>query len=334
MLAAVTGFLLTLVPALGGAQQDADGTQQPGFTLKENVHLVIVPVTVKDKHDALVDDLTQDDFTILEDGHRRPIRYFSSETTPLSAVILIDTGMAGVSVDAVRNGLRNLDQFFTPDDEEALIFFDNTIRTVADFSNKSADVLAAAAKALPQGTGSGASVLGGPLGGPLNTPPVINGVPGTAPSSAPRVEKRIDDAIFAAVQQLRTRPIGRRRVVVILSDGANGSDNQIRRGEVLEALAATQVTVYALSFGSGWATPRLDLLARFARDTGGDIAYVQRRGGLDRAFPELTNEARNSYVLGFAPFSNDARFHEIRVRVRGHGVHLIARNRFLSIPTR
>ena len=296
--------------------------------------MVIVPVTVKDRHGALLDDLSQDDFKVFEDGHARPVQYFSNETTPLSAVILIDTGMSELSVDAVRSELGVLSGAFAPDDEQALILFDNTIRPVQDFTTQGDLLVAAAKRALPAGTGAGPSILGGPLG----NPPTINGVnverPGTVPVPATRIGKRIDDALYAAVQQLRTRPAGRRRVVVILSDGANGSDNQIPHDEVMEALAASDVTVYAVSFGSGWAARRRDLLGRVARETGGDIAYVQRRKGLDRAFPELTNEARNSYVLGFPPLSADGKFHEIEVRVTRPSVRLIARNRFLPPPVR
>lgn len=332
----IAGCLAARRPALGQAQQESGDSQQPPFTLKENVHLVVVPVTVKDRQGSLIDNLTQDDFTVLEDGKARPIRYFSGETTPLSTVVLIDTGMSGVSVEAVRASLHNLDECFAPDDKEGLILFDNTLRTVADFSAPStaSAVFTQAENALPAGSGSGATVLGGPLGGPLNTLPVLNGVPGTAPSSAPRVAKRIDDALFAAVQQLHTQPPGRRRVIVILSDGVNGSDNQIHHDEVMEAMTATQVTVYAISFGSGWTSKHTDLLSRVAHETGGDIAYVQRKNGIERAFPEFTNEARNSYVLGFSPFATDGRIHDIQVRVRRRGVRTIARNRFLAIPNR
>ena len=331
-LMAPLGAPITLAGALAG-QAQSNGPK-PDFTIKEHVHLVIVPVTVKDRHGALLDDLSQDDFKVFEDGHARPVQYFSNETTPLSAVILIDTGMSELSVDAVRSELGVLSAAFAPDDEQALILFDNTIRPVQDFTTQGDLLVAAAKKALPAGTGAGPSILGGPLG----NPPTINGVnverPGTVPVPAARIGKRIDDALYAAAQQLRTRPAGRRRVVVVLSDGANGSDNQIPHDDVMEALAASDVTVYAVSFGSGWAARRRDLLGRVARETGGDIAYVQRRKGLDRAFPELTNEARNSYVLGFPPLSADGKFHEIEVRVTRPSVRLIARNRFLSPPVR
>jgi VWFA-related protein len=319
------------------AQDDSDQEQssepKPDFTIQKNVRLVIVPVIVKDRQGALVPDLAQDDFKVREDKHARPIKYFSNQTAPLSALILIDTGMSELSVDTVRSDLGILSYAFAPDDEQALILFDNNIRLIQDFTPQSDLVVEAAKKALPAGTGAGPSILGGPLG----RPPDISGVsvdrPGSVPvQQAPRLAKRIDDALYAAAQRLRARPAGRRRLVVILSDGANGSDNEIPHHEVMQTLAASEVSVYAVSFGSGWAVKRRDLLARVARETGGDIAYVQRRKGLDRALPELTNEARNSYVLGFPPRAADGKFHEIEVRVTRPGVRLIARSRFFAPP--
>ena len=311
-----------------------DPSPQSGYTLKENVHLVVVPVAVKDRDGTLVDDLSKADFRVFEDGQPRLIQYFSNETTPLSTVILVDTGMSALSLGTLRSRLQSLSDSFAPDDEQALILFDNTIRLTQDFTTQGDLLAEAAKKSLSEGTGAGPSILGGPLG----NPPTINGVPvdrpGTAPVQASRVAKRVDDALYSAAERLRTRALGRRRVVVILSDGVNGSDNRIPHDQVMEALAASDVTVYAVSFGSGWAIKGRDWLARVARETGGDIAYVQRRKGLDQAFSQLTTEARNAYVLGFLPRSADGNFHEIQVVVARPGVHWIARNRFLSPVTR
>lgn len=291
-----------------------------------------MPVTVKDRHGNLVDDLAQGDFRVFEDGRERPIRLFSNESVPLSAVVLLDTGMTEASLAVVRSALGSLGNSFSADDEEALYLFDNTIRQAQDFTSQSDLLVNLGQEALPEGKGP--SLIGGPLAGPTR----INGVPidrpGTAPTPAPAVHKRVNDALYTAAQRLKARPLDRRRVIVIVSDGANGSDNNFSFSETMNTLATSNVTVYAVSFGSGWAVKRGDLLARAAHETGGGIAYVQRRSGMERAFLNLTNEARNSYVLGFAPESADGRFHEIRVRVTRPGVRWIARNRFFAPPQR
>ncbi len=318
-----------LIVVSAGTESSA---QTPNYVLKEKVHLVIVPVTVKDRHGNLVDDLVRQNFRVFEGGEERPIQYFSNESMPLATVILVDTGMSGQSLGALRATLRSLGQAFGPDDEEALYLFDNTVRLAQDFTSQADLLLDVAQKTLPEGAGP--FLTGGPLGGPTT----INGVPvdrpGTISVPAPPVGKRINDALYTAAQRLKTRAPGRRRVVVIISDGVNGSDNEISHHETMDALPASDITVYAVSFGSGWATKRADLLARVARETGGDVAYVQRRAGLDRAFPRLTNEARNSYVLGFPPAAADGKFHEIQVRVTRPGVRWIARSRFLSAPVK
>lgn len=325
----LAGAALAFAGLLTAASIRSQSNQEkPAYVLKETVRLVIVPVTVKDRHGNLVDDLAQGDFRILEDGRERPIRFFSTETMPLSTVILLDTGISERSLGAVRATLRSLAYAFGPDDEEALYFFDDSVRLAQDFTSRAELLVKVAEKAVPEGKGP--SLLGGPLARPPHVPGVPVDRPGNTPVYAPRVRKRIHDALFSAAQRLKNRPAGRRRAVVIVSDGVNGSDNRMSYDETLEALTASDVTVYAVSFGGGWALKRTDLLARVARETGGDIIYVQRAAGLDAAYPRLTNAARNAYVLGFPPASADGKFHEIQVRVTRPALRLIARHRFLA----
>jgi VWFA-related protein len=316
----------------GGAQQE--GQAGPPYVLRQNVRLVIVPVTVKDRDGRPVEDLTAKDFRVFEDGQERPIRYFSNESTPLSAVILIDTGMSDHSLSLVRQTASSLSAAFGPQDRTALYVFDNTIRLLQDFTSDPSLLARALAKEQPQG--SGPLMIGGPVGGPA----IQNGVslqrPGTLPGPPPAPGKRLRDALYSATQRLKNEPRERRRMVLVVSDGVNGSDNDLSYRQVLAALQRSDVSVFAVSFGlgTGRILRRADLLARVAHDSGGDIAYVQRRPSLEAAYARLADESRNAYVLGFAPASADGELHEIRVRVDRHGARLIARNRFFAPPER
>ena len=324
-------LLLAVAVAASGAQQ-SDVQAQP-FTLKENVHLVVVPVIVKDGDGHLVQDLTRDDFRVFEDKKQRPIQYFSNELTPISALILLDTGMSAKSLATVRSQLRSLSNAFGPSDEVALYFFDKHIRLVQDFTSKTDLIVQAVQKEGAEGRGEGM----GPfmIGGPMAGSPTINGVnvdnPGVVPPLTAPITKSIHDALYEAAQQLRYRPEDRRRLVLILSDGAGGG-NTFSYQKMINALEVARVTVYAVSFSAGWAAKRADLLARVARDTGGDIAYVRRSSGLDSACFLFTDESRNAYVLGFTPSVADGKFHDISVRVSRPGVKLVARNRFFAPP--
>ena len=324
-------LLLAVAVAAPGVQQ-SDVQTQP-FTLKENVHLVVVPVIVKDGDGHLVQDLTRDDFRVFEDKKQRSIQYFSNELTPISALILLDTGMSAKSLATVRSQLRSLSNAFGPNDEAALYFFDKHIRLGQDFTSKTELIVEAVQKEGQEGRAeeTGPAMLGGPLAGS----PIINGVnvdnPGSAPTLSAPISKSIHDALYEAAQQLRYRPEGRRRLVLILSDGAGGG-NTFSYQKMINALEVARVTVYAVSFSAGWAAKRADLLARVAHDTGGDIAYVRRSSGLDSACFLFTDESRNAYVLGFTPSVADGKFHDISVRVSRPGVKLVARNRFFAPP--
>src|SRR5580704_347877 len=68
------------------------------FQLKTRVDLVVVPTTVQDSDGKLVTGLMQKDFAIFEDGRPQAISNFSDDPQPLSAAIVVDTGMGGISM--------------------------------------------------------------------------------------------------------------------------------------------------------------------------------------------------------------------------------------------
>src|ERR1700686_4476945 len=64
--------------------------QDPKFSARANV--VKVLATVRDQNCKIVRDLSQDEFTIQEDGRPQSIRYFSQQTDlPLTLGLLLDT---------------------------------------------------------------------------------------------------------------------------------------------------------------------------------------------------------------------------------------------------
>src|SRR3954471_11276424 len=92
-LALASAALLSVASALLFAQD---------FQLHTKIDLVVVPTTVRDQNGALVQNLTQDDFTILEDGKPQTIRNFSTEPQPISAAIIIDTAMTGAELRRLK----------------------------------------------------------------------------------------------------------------------------------------------------------------------------------------------------------------------------------------
>jgi VWFA-related protein len=68
--------------------------QTPTFTIRVDVPLVTVDVTVSDIDDRPVTNLTRDDFLIFEDGKPQEIRAFSALDSPNSILLLIDRSIS------------------------------------------------------------------------------------------------------------------------------------------------------------------------------------------------------------------------------------------------
>src|ERR1700745_257448 len=86
----LTLFLLILVVAACCAAQE-----EPTTTLKIDVKLVNVFVTVTDSHGAPVGNLSKDNFHLSEDGQKQKIAIFDKESAlPLSIVMAVDTSLS------------------------------------------------------------------------------------------------------------------------------------------------------------------------------------------------------------------------------------------------
>src|SRR5580700_7920318 len=73
----------SFLPAAGQAQQSAaqePASGQPAATLKIQAREVVLPVTVRDKHGALVTSLKMGDFALTEDGRAQTIKSFTRES--------------------------------------------------------------------------------------------------------------------------------------------------------------------------------------------------------------------------------------------------------------
>lgn len=109
--------------------------QQGGRAITVSTRLVYVPVTVKDSHGQLVGDLTRDEFRIFADNVEQKISSFSSDAVPLSAVVLLDNDLNERVETQVQKSLTTIAAGFGPNDEVALVTYDQFPETVSDFSN-------------------------------------------------------------------------------------------------------------------------------------------------------------------------------------------------------
>ena len=128
---------LLLLP-VGGADArhsnlDLEG---PLETLRVSVNLVTIGVRVSDRKSREVSGLQREDFSVFEDGKPQQLAVFASEQQPVSLLMLVDRsysmGQSG-KLDQANSALTQLLENSHPDNEYALVVFDNESIPLLDF---------------------------------------------------------------------------------------------------------------------------------------------------------------------------------------------------------
>jgi VWFA-related protein len=298
------------------AQQPPNQQRPPKITVRADT--VIVPVTVKDRQGQLVAGLQREDFRILDDDVEQKIQFFSSEAFPLSAVVLIDNNLSQKQAQQVQKSLEAISGGFGPNDEAAVVVYDQFPETISDFTFNN-DQIFASLKHLEIG-----SHFPGGFGGPISSTPVINGqaqpTGGPPPTAAPinSETKDLDDALWAAGQMLKGRGSDRRKIVFLITDGNNSRHNAHPFNETLQLLLVSDVSVYSISVGHALMQKQTPRLEHYAKATGGDVYFASKDRDLERLYASVTEEARNQYTLTFSPEDVDRskEYHALEVRVR------------------
>jgi VWFA-related protein len=342
--AAATAVAQTQAPpaGAGASPQSAVPPQQSAPPIVVRTPVVIVPVTVKDSHGQLVDDLKSDDFRILADNIEQKTATFSSEAVPISAVVLLDNDLDQRVSSRVQKSLAAIAAGFGPSDEVALVAYDELPQTVSDFSYNN-DALFTTLTRFEISSHDRtvytdpAMPTGAPTPGTTPPPGVIPAVndSGTRLYLPQKFHSTValNDAIFAAGQMLRDRGRDRRKIIFLISDQSDSGNNAHGFEETLRSLLISDVSVYSISvahavpIGKKLVQKGALNLEKYAADTGGDTYYGGDQLDLERLYSEVTEQARNEYTLTFSPqeVAKGQDFHPIEVRVKRPGLNVESR---------
>jgi Ca-activated chloride channel family protein len=104
-------------------------------SLKVDVELVMINVSVRDTENHPLTDLKPEHFQIFEDKVEQQIRYFSSEATPVSLGIVFDISHSMErKLDFAKDAAVKFLQTGTPDDEYFLVEFSSRARLAEGFT--------------------------------------------------------------------------------------------------------------------------------------------------------------------------------------------------------
>ena len=275
--------------------QKRDDDQGPAGTVKVNVNVVGLFFNVKDKHGALIPNMTKDDFQVLEDGTPQTIKYFAADSNlPLTLGILIDSSGSQRNVLDMEKqvGGAFLHQILTDKDEAYVIDFNVDAELVQDYT-RDVHRLQAALNKVKINTGFTTGPIPGAGGGPV---PTANS-PGTV----------LYDAVYLSAHDMLAKEVGR-KAMILLTDGEDeGSRLKIR--DAIEAAQKADAIVYVLlcadrgfygSFQVGYSGE--GEMRKLTEATGGRVINVGNKfDKLREAFDQIAAELRSQYNLGYTP---------------------------------
>lgn len=273
--------------------------QPPPF--RAAVNIVPVYATVLDAQGAYAGGLTQDDFTVLDDGTPQEIVSFSSEAQAISVSVILDTSgsmvaalprlfaAAGVFLDNLR-----------PDDRAVvgtLVYQGPPLTTDKARLRTSLDLL-----------------------------PIDPGSP---------IWASLDRSLTTLTTEAN------RRVIVIYTDGKNSELRTPSRprgvrmppppteDSIRTRVEHEGVMVYAIGFEGASLSSGMKMVA--AR-SGGRATELKTTDNLSVALAGVADELHHQYLLGFRPATLDGRTHQIAVHVRPAALTVRARANYLAQP--
>jgi VWFA-related protein len=132
----VTTPLLGQTPSTPIAQESGTPGSAQESRIRRRVLLVNVPVTVMNAKGELVSNLVAKDFMVTDNGIPQKITYLDLGPSPLSVVVLVETSsrIEPLLPEMRKTGILFADALMGPDDEAAVVGFNESVDNLADFT--------------------------------------------------------------------------------------------------------------------------------------------------------------------------------------------------------
>ncbi len=254
-------------------------------TVRANVDLVLVNVTVLDSAGRAVSGLKPANFAVLDGKDPQVVRYFSNEDEPMSLVVVLDASASmAPRIQEARKAFTELINTSNPQDDFGLIVVRDKPRVALHFDDSASEIQAAVDALQPDGS--------------------------TA----------LWDGMYLGVNELKNSRYQRKAMVVI----SDGGDNHSRytESELRSLLKEADVEVYAIGMLHPYATRLEEKRGPLELDevtsvTGGRVFTARDSVELSRAVTQISRELRNQYVLGYYPSNRtrDGKWRRLKIRV-------------------
>jgi Ca-activated chloride channel family protein len=273
--------------------------QQPTF--RAGVDLVTFGVTVVDKKGNLVTDLSQEDFTLVEDGKAQSIQYFArgdgDNDLETHLGLLLDTsGSMERDISLARGAAIKFLNLLPAAEDITLVDFDTQVRVTRYPQRDFARMVERIRMRKPDGWTALYDAVGVYLDG-------ADGQVG-------------------------------RSILVMYTDGADSRSNMTFSG-VMDLLRASQTTVYAVGLLENTGSYRNELrmrLQQMVEATGGQAFFPSALKDLDSSYEKVLNEIKAQYHLGYLPTNttHDGQWRKVEVKVKRSDLKLRTRKGYFA----
>jgi len=276
--------LLCCLSALNQAQDDTTAT----VSYRADTTLVLVPVSVTDASNRYVLGLEQSNFHIFEDGVEQKIKHFSSEDSPLSIGIIVDTsGSMGGKLDTSRKAARAFLKTLNASDEVFLVEFSDEAKLAVRLTDNTSEI---EQRLTSENSGGLTALL---------------------------------DAVHVGLQEMKNAK-NPRKALLIISDGGD-NNSRYKAAEIENLVREADVQIYAMGIfepylgfgltGSEIGGPRL--LSEIAEQTGGRALAANNSTELATVADRIGLELRNQYLLAYSPANEnrDGKYRKVQVKL-------------------
>ncbi len=273
---------------------------EEGDILRINADLVQLHVRVIDRNNKPINNVTQNEFHIFEDGVSQPIESFTREEVPISYGLAVDTsGSLRSQLQSVIDAGKTIINSNKAGDETFLVRFisSDKIETVQDFTS-SKDLLMDGLDSF--------YVEGG--------------------------QTAIIDAVYLSAEHVSEYKKGdegdrRRRALIVITDGED-RNSFYKQEQLFARLREEDVQIFVIGFvneldkdaGLIRKSPRekaVGLINKLASETGGRAFFPESVADLPQIANEIIRDLRTQYVIAYNPTNKtqDGSFRAIKVTV-------------------
>jgi Ca-activated chloride channel family protein len=230
--------------------------------------IVEVYATVVDGRGRYVDNLTANQFSVLEEGQSKPVFAFENHNAAVSVALLFDT--TGSMVDALpslKSAALQLVNELRPNDSVAVYSFADAVTELQPFTEDKEAAKRAILKTHAQGI--------------------------TA----------LYDALVRVNHDLAARP--GKKVILVFTDGSDNS-SMLSASTAIDRAKSRGIPIYTVAQGEALEHPHLLAeLTNLSRSTGGATFQIRQLRDIDGVFEKVSQDLLHGYLVAFQPAPGD-----------------------------